>query len=559
VALIRNPNPELTFDGLDCFGINTYNDQEFELTAMQDGHDWGTPKAIVTWLTGVLQAGAVASVQGWEVREAVLPMRVRAETSLGLGAGDTALGLACGKRTTIVWTPPDGWSPPTVFDVLLSELEPITDTDADLRQTRHYRIRLSLHPFARSVDPVTVEDSSTVTVEDTTVRNDGSSASGWTGSGGAVSVVSGKVRTSVSGIVQSGLTMWLEQASINLTDATKPYLRVTWTSQGIKNPQVSAVINGVTVPPSAQSSGVAWFPISAFVSGAVRFVAKGPSTTPGIPATYRLEVDEVAVTNANGIVFSRQKQFTLEIPGAARTEAALTVSHASTALGDVLLYTYPAALGPNYQPILHNYRTSGGARTTTGGPYVSGSREPIGTSGDRPTYTIPASDLPQGTYTLVMRARTTGTAGRRSISWSATVGSAVESGTATVTNTWQMVTLVRFNHPAYLAAGSTRSVVVQLANSDGDVQLDCAWLCHSDGALSIIPAGDELSASVLPATVDEPRELILAGDMFAGNALSWGRHIADPPLVSGVVAVTGAASPVVSARCWARWITHAME
>lgn len=578
--MILNPAPELTFDGLDLLGTNEYAGYEFELAALKDGQDWGTGAPIVTWLTGLLQDGAVASLQGHEVRETVIPVRVRAADSLGLAAGESALKLATEKRTTMVWTPPDGWAPPSVFDVITSHLEQVTDDTGELHLMRYYTLRLSCLPFTRSIEPFTASDTSTVTTESTTVRNNGSSTSGWTGqvslegmfptSGGTVSVVSGKVRVSMteSSLGYDRMTAWLEHSGIDMTDTGKPYLRVTWGAAGFKDnktAKLTAIINGTEVAPSARSTGVAWFPIPAFVTGPVRIVRTGVPVPPklGAVATAKyLDIDEVAVTNVSGVLFNRQKQFTISIPGAARTEAELSVSHPSNGLGDVLLYTYPDSLGQRYLPILHNYRTSGGTRTTDSA-MVSGSREPIGTSSNRPIYTVPAADLPQGTHTLVVRARTTGTAGRRSIGWSLVVGAATDSGTATVTfatqNVWQMVPLTRMTTPAYVDSDSARNFVLTLSNSDGDVQLDCGWLCHTDGALSIIPAGSELSCAVRPATVDEPRELVLVGDMFAVGALAWGQHQAEPPQLSGIVAATGTDSPQVYATGAKRWFTHAME
>lgn len=562
---ILDPQQAIVFDGLDMFGENEFEGNLFTLETIAEGMDWGAPDPDVSWLENVLRDGAIASTQGHKNREVYLKVKVSAEDGIALAAGETALARAAGKRTTLTWTPPDGWAPTSVFDVETSKLEPETNDLDELRVERVYGLRFWCLPFTRSVNETTVVDDSVSTTESTSVLDSCSATTGWAASNTGPTVVSGKVRTSITTSTTGNKSLWLEK-SFTLSDVTRPYLRVKWattlpwTSGFVAvPPSLTLTLDGVEVAASAVYGDTVWFKVDTPGTVVVRLASSGHKSNIG-SSTYNLDIDEVALTNVSGQVYPNIKAFSVPIGGAMRAPATITVAHASTGLGDVLLYTWPRKGG--YQPILHPYRTGPGIPTADAA-CVSGGREPLDAG---PTYTVPVAYVPRGSYLLVARMQTTGAAGRRTVTWSAetsATGDAVD-GTCYVefatTNAWQIVIIDRIPlPPTRVTDDSTRNLLLTLDSPDTDVQLDVALICHDDGALSIVGAGGNKSVSAIPPSTTDPTEWLATEDVMAADVTAWGRHMAQPPELAGTVITTGVASPVVSATYFKRWLTHAME
>jgi hypothetical protein len=564
---ILDPQQAIVFDGLNMFGENEYAGNFFTLETIAEGMDWGAPEPDVSWLENVLRDGAIAAVQGHKNREVYLKVKVSAADGVALAAGETALVRAAGKRTTLTWTPPDGWAPTSVFDVEASKLEPETNDLDELRLERVYGLRFWCLPFTRSMEETTVVDDSAPGAEATTVLNDCSSLTGWTCNKQGPVIESGRVKTWLTQSTTGWKTLWLEQASVNMTDASKPYLRVDWsttlpadnTGFVYRPPSLVMIVDGVTYDPVAVDGSYAWFKIDTPATITARFQSSGNKTLVG-SVTYELKINELLATNTGGRAYPNIKQTSLPIGGAARTPALIEVSHDTTGLGDVLLYTWPLTGG--YQPILHPYRTGGGSRTNSA-ECVSGAREPLQ---DGPTYTIPAVYLPRGSFLLVARMRTTGAPGRRTVTWTAeTSATGVDtSGTCYVsfqtTDEYEFVVIDRILlPPTRVVDGSARNVILTLDSPDTNVQLDVALACHDDGALSIVRAGGNKTVSAIPPSVADPTDWLATEDVMAADVVAWGRHLTEPPQLVATVITTNVAQPVISATYFKRWLTHAME
>ena len=563
---ILNPQQAIVFDGLNMFGENSFEGNLFTLETIAEGMDWGAPDPDVTWLENVLRDGAIGATQGHKNREVYLKVKVSAEDGIALAAGETALARAVGKRTTLTWTPPDGWAPTSVFDVEASKLEPETDDLDELRLERVYGLRFWCLPFTRSVDETTVVDDSAPGAESTTVLNDCSALTGWTCNKQGPVIDAGNVKTWMVVTPPGWKTLWLEQASVDMTDGTKPYLRVDWsttlpgdnTGLVYRPPSLVMIVDGVTYTPVAVDGSYAWFKIDTPAIITAQFESTGNKTS-AVSATYELKINELLATNTGGRAYPNIKQTSLPVGGAVRTPARIEVSHASTSLDHVLLYTWPLKGG--YQPVLHPFRTGGGTRTNDT-DCVSGAREPLDGT---PVYTIPATYLPQGTYVLVARLQTTGSPGRRTVTWSAEVGGTGNPITGTcyvefeATSDWRFLILDRVPlPPSRVEPGTPVNILLSLDSPDADVRLDVALACHDDGALSIVE-GVGLSVAAIPPTADDPTEWLSVGGVMAGSVVAHGRHLAEPPQLVTTVISTGVEQPVITATYFKRWLTHAME
>ena len=553
--------PAVIFDGtLDLLGGNTYEGGSFIITAQGDDATWGNPQPIDVYLETQLQDGAVVFTQGHGNRDLFLRLRVRADDAAGLQAGEAALVAACGKRTTLEWTPPDGLAATSVFKIYTAHLDHVLDGDQERARTRTYGLRLTASPFVQSVDLITLDAVPDGVSFSETVIDECTSTTNWTAKY-TLSLVSGQaVRSSVTlpaGRPAPNATNWLKRtASVTITDT---YVRLKGsTTSG----DLTLVVDDVTYEPVAISGSYMWFEVPAGTYSTIEVIASADFTPTG--TDWKVTVWSLYQTNTAGFGSARELQrgFT-DIRGTVRAPGELTISHDTDPLGEVLAYIFPTGLG-DYSPPLQPYRTDGGS-ISPDSSLVSGGREPI--DGTPTTWVIPSGSLPPGAYHFLAHLRHTTAAGTYPLTYTAEVAGTTITRTVNVTldatNTWQIISIGTQHLPPLRVKGdSDRDVTITLAGP-ANMQLDTAWLFFADEydtptALIHVDAGSELTMSYQTPTPDIPTTLVYIGDHSAGvNVKAASDPEFKPPRVNLYLVTTGAENAEAQLSYYPHWHTHA--
>lgn len=538
---ILDPVQELTWDELDLYGENEFEGQTFTLDFLGDGSSWSNPQPIETWVRAMLLDGSIGSRRGHDNRTPTLVIRASAETGPGLAAADAALALTGEKQgTALIWTPPDGDTPATVFDVDMADVQQSTDFDNELRLERIYTIALNCQPFARSLEETYEEAVPATGVAAPTVIDECTATTGWSSPDGTVIVYSGQA----VGVAVSKSPLRLVRSTLDLSDATRPYLRIKWGASS-KIPPIVNTASG-SYQAIASQGGYSWYEIPDAVYGPVTFTLM-------LGGTF-FRIWQVAETASVGLGTRRELARTMSVGGSARTLGRLVVDHPSNGLGNVLVFTYPEDLG-QYSPPLMPYRT-GGTGQTAEATNVAGTKEPINGT---PTFTIPAEALPSGYYRIVLRMRHTSTAAV-TISWSASVAGVTSNGSGKVkmdaANTWQYATIDgAYLPPVRIADGADRDVTFSLTTATAGVEMDTGWLLHSDGVVTIVAAGSEKTVTIESASPEFPAGMLWVGDHYPGAAAigALGQHEMTPPRVLMHTVTDGTEDATVGLYHYARW------
>lgn len=557
--MMTTTNPVVTFGSLDLYGENDLNGIVFDLEMIgsDGGLDWGRPEAVDVWVKSLLMDGSLVATQRHENRQVEMQVRIVADSADGLQSGEEALFLECSRPTTFTWTPPDETAATTVFIVLTSHLSPVVEDDLDERRlTRTYQLSLTCEPFTRSVDAITetvtplgVVPAAAVLIDECTV------STGWTGSD-TVSVVSGQaVRvTHYSGYVSTA-ELWLQRAGTVVV--TEAFIRVKMSTTIGNVTSTTLSLDGTEYAPYAVSAGFTWFavPAGTYSTMKIRVYGGRPPPYPGTGFEY-LTIWSMYQTNVATIGTRRELTHVVDVEGSARTPATVVVSHASNNLGNIVVYTYPRALGP-YGPSLAGFRTGGGA-VTLDATLVSGGREPLSAT---PTYTVPQENLPQGTYEIVALIRHTA-AGKISLTWTATVAGVTSTGTVKVTiaaaNTWQVTAIDWVDLPPLaLKSTSDKSIVLTLLGP-ADSEVDIPWLFHTDGSYTVVADAAEKTLTIVAPEADQQGGMVYVGDHHPGAALKpWGRHQFIPTQIGLYLVTSGTEDAGVTLTYYPRWFTHA--
>lgn len=558
----------LTFADLNLLGENTRDGHTFLLETYGEGLDWGNPQPIETWVRAMLQDGSIAASQGSDNRQARLTVRVSADDPTALAVGESALHEATLRRTTLEWTPPGDDAVTTVFEVLASNLEQVTDDRAEKRSQRAYGLRMTCYPFTRSVDKITTVLTQVTTTPDEDLVNACNTLTGWTGTPGRTLSLVGGDAVRLTGTPEFppigrpvACSLWLRfGGSINLTDATHPYLKFTVNLSKSPLNWTLHLNDGDAINPAARIGGKVWFKVPPGIYTSLTLQAWMPISAGD--TSVKLTVHQIDASNVAGVQ-GTGRQMIREVPvaGSARAQGDLQVTHATDGLGDTILYTYPPQGLGDFSPALMQFRTGGGSQTADS-TLISGSREPLD-GGTPPTYTIPAQSLPAGAYRLLARMRSTSGTGNRTITWTATVAGKSTTKTASinfpVVNTWYTVAVEQMLLPPVALKDDSESTVVMTIASSSGMQLDTAWIYHEAGALTWVKAGSELSVSVESPTIDRPMPAVWAGDHNPGNDVeSWGFHEFVPPAVTTHMVTSGAVDASLMLEQYPWWHTHAV-
>jgi hypothetical protein len=569
---------------------------------MAEGTSRGNPVPIEVAVKSWLQDGSIVVTQGHDNREVRVRVRFIQADLTALATLEAALFAELEKPNTLTWTPANG--PASVFVVVTSSLEQEDDFLGEQSDDpwRTYSIRLVCEAFVRSASE-TVAAALAANGTTTTLVNDGSATTNWTGAVNGVSttptVSSGAIKVTNGSAVYGAVTVSATLTTSITTSSTK-YLVVDWKPEMSSNGNsLRAFGDGVELSRAAETVSPTagfirtWFgPVAASSIAALRLDHLTSILSPvdggydGSAAAIRsLYIDNINRTDIKpSLGTARQLLRAVPIGGSARSGASLAVEHSTNALGDVLVYVYPNS-AVAYSPPLRPYRVAGGATTTSDSTLVSGARDAI--NGATATFDVPVSQLVAGGHLLVVRAYSNILAAA-TLSWTASTRIGSTALGSTVSGS-RACTSAEISGPAILALGkvvlptvdaspSSASTVVRItitATSSGGVDLDEAWLFNTEiGALiGPVACGSGAAASggparrlfIEPPSISTPRPRLLIGhaadrsDAFypAGALGGWQFPEFKPPSVNVLTVTTNALDASVTVRNFNRWHTHA--
>ena len=336
---------------------------------LADGWDLGEPEAVKVVFASLAADGDDERVTRHGNRTVAFQVAVCGPDTLATAAGERALRLAMGRRTELVFTPPDGFGESAVFDVLNATMKYDADDFALTRSEVRvvYAVTLTCEPFTRPVDPVTV--SLTYGASAPTTLDDGSSVSGWSSPDGPLSAVTISSETAVKlaptsppqapappGSMRS---YRVTRAGLALPSA-QPYLAVDLGITGSGAPGLSPGYLGWPVPMYLMIAGqkiapVAslqlpngfkrfWFPHS--LAGTTQTVDLVPivgGSFYGLDGVYVGGVYAYATPPDGGTML-------VDIAGSERSPLSLRV-RSGGGLGTLLMFSDPALLEFGYNPV----------------------------------------------------------------------------------------------------------------------------------------------------------------------------------------------------------------
>jgi hypothetical protein len=591
----------LTLDGdLDLNGSNTDpSGLVFRIDTLGAGTTWGNPEAITRMVSSWLTDGSIVTHEGDDNREIPIPVRVTAESSQALAAGEAALFHRCGRPTTLAWTPPwdDDAPVATIFEAwnatLAGDLQANGGDLNELRLTRYYTLTLAAKPFARSSALVEFAALPKPGTPATETVDACTSTTGWVGSPNAAATTGSAVTETITttfssrlggGRIGGAATYHLSLTRTGAVDMTGfPYLMVTFHLPGIAfTPKVYA--DGVLLTQVASSGRVRWYACpDSFTELKV-----GGSFYELLAREVTLTVSDVSQTNVAGVVLTdRELARTVWVEGSARTSGSVAVEHESAGLGTVVVYTSPSSPA-GYTPAMSGYWTAGPARTSDAAA-VSGQKSLIDHTsvtaggGTQPTFTIPGSQVTEGDYGILARIKVAtetdyllqvdaNTDGHDSASQLSLFPTISPGDTSYHLYWFGRLTLP----PLAIPASSETGVVVRVQAFDAaspltatdDVFLDELWLFNlTDGALTIVDADDAQRVWLDSADGERSNPTIWVGDEadrtdataanLTASVRSMGSHAFVPGYMDLFTVTTSAEDAAASVSYYPRWHTHA--
>lgn len=501
---------ELTFGEMALVPANP-SGLPFEVNTLAE-LDFGNPEPRTAPILSALLDGSLAEVLSHNNRDIVIRVQISGPTLADVSVGERALMAEVGGRNTLTWQPPDGFSEPTVFDVIWSKFEwTFDDLDEAMRQTRTFVLTLNCAPFGRDDELTVVEAIATGEAPPSPVTetvDDCTSATGWAVGSNWPSaplvgptVTSGGVQVATSGTGRSfNYFYWLTRTGLSANMATTPYLVVDAPVSGsmLLAGGVTFEINGSPMTPIAQKGQVYYFDCAGMTvtSVQVRHLIR-TSKTAVTTHSGLIRVLDISRTNMPPFVGTGRMQFRrFTVGGSARTEASLALAHETSALGEVRIYTN-GATNSGYQPPIRQYRNAafGDATPDVDMSSVSGARSMLDAATPE-TFDIPASAIIAGTHLLEVLIK--GAVGYKTINYSvSTLVGAAELGTVTgsaivelLTTDWQFAPLAALPlPPVALPEGSSSKVRVKIWSASA-VELDEAFVFNTDvGRLTGVVCG----------------------------------------------------------------------
>lgn len=595
----------LRFGDMDFSPQAQLEDVEFQVLGISRGEV--VPVTVVA--DSMMRDGADERIDHWENRDQSLLIGIKAADSDLQATAEHDLWLECQKpRNELAWTPPDGYGETTVFDVLWAGLKFRDDTDSwdldELRGFRVWQLTPRVLPFGHSDTEVIDDGLVAGGTPVTTVISDGTSATGWTSPYGSVTVSSGQL------LLQGGPATSTYVDSFGNTHFTIPYEATAPALGGVDfsaTPYLTlevSTVDSTQYPPTPPQVFVDSVELTLLASVAlsatsvratylcndasastlrVHGVTEAASLSTVQPALADMLLDNVSRSNRPPALATtgRESVRTVRGRGSARTMGRISVSHATAALGDVLLFSCPA-LSTGYTPDLRRWRSAGGTVTADGNT-VSGSRQVVAGT----VFTVPAAPLPRGTYLMYGRVRASADttaviqATAKTIIGSTPFGTQATNSdsTALLAGVWKIVPIGELTLPTVdVPSGASGSVEITLSLPTGtDVEWDEMWIFYAgeDSALTIAHCGSgspTLGANhnrlwLDSPSLDRPEPAIFMGTLadrsdafFAdvdGLVDGWGLHPILPTDMTFFLATTGATNAALQVARKPAWHTHA--
>lgn len=489
----------------------------YSFEAKGDGGTFGDPQPLEVALNSLVRDGVLTETQSDGNREASFLVTVKATDQQGLAKGVAALHGSTQKRTTLVWTPPDGFGATTVFEVETSSLASPDGFD-DLEYVRNRMtvlLRMVCLPYSRSVEKIVDVASSPPGAGEGTVFESCESVEGWAGFGSDAGSASFTVDSSLfsegAGSVKSLVTQWERGYVYGTSNGTGGYYSP---SGGRSRDEVTGL---------ALDTGT-----GGYVSVAIRFdpfydasklTRIWQSTTPGVWTEvgawaavaldangfvhYRWPVDEgqtiigfrfEATHGTKGQLYDLDAPFVwydefrilptasteqqiikqLDVLGSARTTGSLHIGSGieSVALGQVLVATMPTAQVPaGFNPEVRPWVSQGtltADATALNGSYYSPGADYSAAAG-MPVFDVPVRLLTPGAYSMVALVKTSaatlvsGVQAQLNVDGTVTgPTSTAEVSTTSTTSGWQFVTLGTIYLPPVPVRGADPTTTVRL-------------------------------------------------------------------------------------------------
>lgn len=544
-----------------------------------DGLSFGSPAAQVEQVTSWLEAGWLATLNGWDNREIALPLMIVGTTARDLAKAEQALMLALRVDAErggfdMTWQPPDDWGDPCVFQVTRAEAPTLSVAAADeMYLQRMYTVTLTALPWVRSTALTTVTVPAPSAGTPTVTSIDAcTSTTGWSGSdtpsttGGAV-VTSRQIRLGSP----VAFTQWLERTGLSQDMSSSPYLMVTWDRQilpygdALTNP-VKFLVNGVEKVPVAQSGTVVWLDCTGMTINTVRI--EYTITTAVADVTLRAFDLSRSTAAGDGGFTARESQRILQVGGAVRTPGSLSVA-GSTSLGSGLLYLREASSGLA-TPTLQDKRTTGPSPTGDSGT-ISGVKTALATQHE---FTISASQVARAQYQLWAYVFHSSTV-TRTLTWATrwkmggTTSGDIETGTRTVAlvaNVPQLVYVGAFTLPPR-DLGTDGEILIRL-KADSTCTLDEGWFLDRDHGRLVAFSGAKKRLWVDSPTVgSDGMPGLWTGDdadrsdqiEISDDALARGLPQFAPGLNQMFVVTSGATDAAVTLSLYQQFLTHVVD
>lgn len=554
------------------------------LEASSDGTDWGNPDAVIAKIASVLLDGDRGEVTRYGNRTVTIQVRLNGENYDQLSIAEAVLDAEVRKsRNTLIWRPP-GYTTPSVFDVVYSDMRFIDDKAREFggAQQRVFALTLSALPFARR-ETLTTTVATPVSVAPTmTSIDDATTLTNWQVLyGGTPAVVSGTVVTATvpAGGNRGASIRRNSIAATSLASGEFIAFEVDQTANG----NFSFLINNIAVIPAyaeAMTGTIRRYYLPS-PTGVYPYTVTSATVNLGAAGFGNLIVRDLSKASGPPLMGSgRERSFLLYTPGTARTEVDLLVEAGGGGnLGEeCFIFTAPQgkALSP---PLRTKYQTApvGGA-VTPDVAMISGSRNNYNGT----VYTIPAAALPPGTYLMIARVNRTSGVSTILLNWTASLSGAswystVNDQTGQIDATYLNATFVNVTMgilelpPVRLPANTTANVTISFSTGASNIQVDETWLYNLDtGVLSQITtkvgASNASRLLAASATVDRPRPAWYLGtagsdvnDVDCTSRMpSVGRHVLMPGLTEVFVALMtgGATNQTITGTGYDRYHTH---
>lgn len=562
--MIESPSHALMWrgpgrDDIDLISWNESNGERFEVATLADDATWGNPRDVREGLEAMLAEGLLSGTNTEGAREAFLRVMVAGD-AVSLAEGEAVLALACRGMSELHWTPPGGFAATSVFDVVAARVEHVFDDMDELRSQRTYGLRLTLHPYARSLDEVTVDIPAPAGGDVTTTQVDPlTSLSGWSSpnTNPAVTfalVSGGGIRATREQEIpdkqfRSPSFITILKNYTRSWPADQPYLRIVWSSSNVR-PDI--FINQQQAVEVASAGATRWYARPEGATSLSRVAFSGRFTVAGKQA--RITPRAMHFTNATEVASTgRATNRTAQVSGSAPTEAALTLTTVTSfGLGAVLAYTYPDTLG-DYQPPLSPYYSSGGSvqadPNAITGQWL--------TAGGGLVYKVPAAAWADGSRHLVLHAKATDSSGRHQVDWQITTprGESL-SGTAypPIGTAGTVVAVDEVQASSRFADGAEGEVTVTITATN--VLIDEAWLYHEDGSLTWADVGFSTACTITSPSLADPQPGVFV-DGVSVPVRSLEPHRWEPGNRRTHIVTTGAAFVQAELSYSPRWHTHA--